>query len=65
MAVSTRLYIYIYIGPHPVTMANKGLGWDSLVKRDNPGGNWLGVDPICSMCLVSIPRIHFHIMATP
>ena len=27
--------------PHPVTVANEGLGWDSLLKMvHNPGGDW-------------------------
>ena len=29
------------LSPFPVTVANEGLGWDSLLKMvHNPGGDW-------------------------
>ena len=32
---------YVRLSPCPVTVANEGLGWDSLLKMvHNPGGNW-------------------------
>ena len=31
MSVSWRIYVGSI--PHPVTIANEGLGWDSLVKN--------------------------------
>ena len=32
---------YFASTPHPVTVANEGFGWDSLLKMvHNPGGDW-------------------------
>ena len=38
-------FIYLRSTPHPVTVTNEGLGWDSLLKMvHNPGGDcyWVG-----------------------
>ena len=42
------------IDTHPVTVANEGLGWDSLLKMvHNPGGDcyWVGGEPKVSLGL--------------
>ena len=34
------LWFYLGLSPFPVTVANEGLGWDSLLKMvHNPGGD--------------------------
>ena len=46
--------------PHPVTVANEGLGWDSLLKMvHNPGGDWnpgWGVD-LSYVSLLECPQL--------
>ena len=32
--------VYLGLSPLPATVANEGLGWDHLLKYNNPGGDW-------------------------
>ena len=46
------MYGICWVWPPPVAVANEGLGWDSLLKCNNPGGDcyWEG----------AIPEVYFH-----